>query len=76
MKEYEIKEIRGLEWHELGDNKYLLKNVLDENRIKKYVDDEWYRNGCEVRHNDNVREKFDWDKSYIKNIVLENFKKI
>ncbi len=81
VKEYELySEIKykDLDWYVLKDRgKYvrlLLKGVLDEDRIKKYVDDDWYRNENEVRHTDCVRGPFRWKDSYIRNVVLHNFK--
>lgn len=55
--------------------KLLLKNILDEKRIKKYSDDEWYINGKYVAHTSDIRPPFNWDKSYIKNTILPNFLK-
>lgn len=73
-------KFKDLEWYVLEINKkkakLLLADVLDERHIKKYVDDEWYRNGFEVRHNFNIKANANgWENSYIKNVVLENFKK-
>lgn len=77
MEKYEIKQIGGLDWYYLGESergqKFLLKEVLDEERIKKYADDEFMYKGCGVRHQDKIRP-FDWDKSYIKNVILMAFK--
>lgn len=76
MKKYDEINFKGLDWYVLDTNedktKLLLKNVLDEERIKKYADDDFMINGHDVRHQDNIRP-FDWDKSYIKNVILPNF---
>lgn len=76
MKQINFK---GLDWYVLEENneitKLLLKDVLDEERITKYCPDAWFRNGKEVRHSDNVRAPFNWNKSYIKTTVLLNFKR-
>lgn len=72
-------EFKDLEWIVLEENedttRLLLKDVLDEERIKKYSNDDWYIDGCYVAHSDNARPPFDWNKSYIKNVILEEFKK-
>ena len=77
MKKYDEIKFQGLDWYVIDFNndevKLLLKDVLDEERIKKYSDDDFMINKHEVRHQDNIRE-FDWDKSYIKNTILPNFK--
>lgn len=73
-----MKEIRfkDLDWYVLeekdGITKLLLKNVLNKERIKKYADDDFMYNDEYVRHQDTIRP-YDWDKSYIKNIILPNF---
>lgn len=70
---------KDLDWYVLEkDNeniKLLLVDVLDEEHIKKYVDDEWYRDGYEVRHSSDKRCGKTWEDSYIKQVILENFKK-
>jgi len=70
---------KDLEWYiiDIKDNevKLLLKDVLDEERIKKYSTDEWFVNGKCVAHSDCVRAPFNWDLSYIKNTILDNFSK-
>lgn len=74
-----MKEInyKNLDWYVLEENeettRLLLKNVLDEERIKKYCDDEWFRDGQEVRHSSDVRAPFNWENSYINNVILPNF---
>lgn len=79
MEKYSIINFKNLDWYVIdideinGTTRLLLKDVLDEERIKKYVDDEWYRNGSYVRHTYDVRPPFNWDNSYIKNVVLPNF---
>ncbi len=76
MKEIKFKD---LDWYVLeekeGKTKLLLKNVLDEERIKKYCEDDWYRNGKEVRHSDCIRPPFVWENSYIYKVILPNFLK-
>lgn len=78
-KKYDEIKFKDLDWYviDVQDNKItlLLKDVLDEERIKKYCEDDWYREGNKVRHSDCVRAPFDWNKSYIKNVILPNFKK-
>lgn len=72
------RRIGNLDWIYLGEEgnkeKYLLKDVLDNERIAKYADDEFMYNGHDVRHQDTIRP-FDWNKSYIKNTILPAFKK-
>lgn len=81
MEKYSVINFKNLDWYVIdideinGTTRLLLKDVLDEARIKKYVDDEWYRNGSCVRHTYDVRPPFNWDNSYIKNVVLPNFVK-
>ena len=76
MKEIKFKD---LDWYVLeekeGKTKLLLKNVLDEERIKKYCEDDWYRDGKEVRHSDCVKPPFVWENSYIYKVILPNFLK-
>lgn len=75
MKEIKFKDLDWYVIEETDDSvKLLLKNVLDEERIKKYSNDDWYVNGYEVRLTSDVKPPFDWEKSYVKNIILENFK--
>lgn len=78
MEKYEQIKAKDLDWYYLGEengiHKILAKNVLDEERIKKYADDDFMINGHDVRHQDTIRP-FDWDKSYIKNVILPAFKK-
>lgn len=79
MEKYSIINFKNLDWYVIdideinGTTRLLLKDVLNEERIKKYVDDEWYRNGSCVRYTYDVRPPFNWDNSYIKNVVLPNF---
>ena len=79
MKKYDEISYKGLRWiviEEIDEEvKLLLKNILDEERIKKYSDDEWYINGKYVAHTSDIRPPFNWDKSYIKNTILPNFLK-
>ena len=70
---------KNLEWYILEINeenvKLLCVNVLDEKHIKKYIDDERYRYEDRVRYDlDFYNSTISWENSYIKNIVLENFK--
>ena len=75
MKEIKFKDLDWYVIEETDDSvKLLLKNVLDEGRIEKYSNDDWYVNGYEVRLTNDVKPPFDWEKSYVKNIILENFK--
>lgn len=75
MKKIKFKDLDWYVIEETDDSvKLLLKNVLDEERIKKYSSDDWYVDGCEVRLTSDVKSPFDWEKSYVKNIILENFK--
>lgn len=81
-KEYKVGDLityKGFEWYVMdyeGKNiKLLLKDVLNEEHIKKYVDDEWWYNGCYVRMNSDIKPPFDYEKSYMKNVILENFRK-
>lgn len=76
MKEIKFKD---LEWYVLEENedttKLLLKDVLDEERIKRYCDDEWYINGYEVRMSENIRTGLKWEDTYIYKTILPNFAK-
>lgn len=75
MKKIKFKDLDWYVIEETDDSvKLLLKNVLDEERIKKYSSDDWYVDGYEVRLTNDVKPPFDWEKSYVKNIILENFK--
>lgn len=75
MKEIKFKDLDWYVIEETDDSvKLLLKNVLDEGRIEKYSNDDWYVDSCEVRLTNDVKPPFDWEKSYVKNIILENFK--
>lgn len=75
MKEIKFKDLDWYVIEEIDDSvKLLLKNVLDEERIRKYSNDDWYVDGCEVRITSDVKPPFDWEKSYVKNVILENFK--
>lgn len=75
MKEIKFKDLDWYVIEEIDDSvKLLLKNVLDEERIRKYSNDDWYVDGYEVRLTNDVKPPFDWEKSYVKNIILENFK--
>lgn len=78
MEKYEKIKFKALDWYYLGEengkSKLLLKDVLDDERIKKYADDDFMYDGHDVRHQDTIRP-FDWDKSYIKNTILPNFLK-
>lgn len=75
MKEIKFKDLDWYVIKEIDDSvKLLLKNVLDEERIKKYSNDDWYVDGYEVRLTSDVKPPFDWEKSYVKNVILENFK--
>ena len=76
----ETIKFKGYEWIKLEENdgktRLFLKNTLDEDKLEKCVEDEWYLDGCEVRLTENVRPPFNWENSYVKKVVLENFKKI
>ena len=76
----ETIKFKGYEWIKLEENdgktRLFLKNTLDEDTLEKCVEDEWYLEGCEVRLTENVRPPFNWENSYVKKVVLENFKKI
>lgn len=75
MKEIKFKDLDWYVIEETDDSvKLLLKNVLDEGRIEKYSNDDWYVNGYEVRLTSDVKPPFDWEKSYVKKVILENFK--
>ena len=75
MKKIKFKDLDWYVIEEIDDSvKLLLKNVLDEERIRKYSNDDWYVDGYEVRLTNDVKPPFDWEKSYVKNIILENFK--
>lgn len=78
MKKYDEIKFKDLDWYVIDiseDNiKLLLKNVLDEERIKKYSNDDFMIVSNEVRHQDNIRP-YEWDKSYIKNQILPEFVK-
>lgn len=77
MKEYDKIKYKGLDWYVLDTNeettRLLLKDVISEEKIKEYADDEFMIDDYEVRHQDNIRN-FDWEKSYIKNVILPAFK--
>lgn len=79
-KTYEVGEgitFKSLEWLVTKDNNttiaMILKNVLDEERIKKYVTDEELRNGFEVVMTDTIKS-ISWEQSFIYNVVLPKFK--
>lgn len=75
MKEIKFKDLDWYVIEETDDSvKLLLKNVLDKERIRKYSNDDWYVDGYKVRLTSDVKPPFDWEKSYVKNIILENFK--
>ena len=75
MKEIKFKDLDWYVIEETDDSvKLLLKNVLDEERIRKYSNDDWYVDGYEVRLTSDIKPPFDWEKSYVKNVILENFK--
>lgn len=75
MKEIKFKDLDWYVIEETDDSvKLLLKNVLDEGRIEKYSNDDWYVDSCEVRLTNDVKPPFDWEKSYVKKVILENFK--
>lgn len=75
---YSEINFKDIDWYVIEDNgnelKLLSKYVLDEEHIKKYCDDEFMHKGHDVRHTDTLRP-IKWEQSYIKNVVLENFKK-
>lgn len=77
MKQYDAVKFEDLEWYVLETNenttKLLLKDVLDEERIKKYCEDDEYCENNEVRHSFNLYSPFNWENSYIKNVILPNF---
>lgn len=77
MKKYDVINFEDLEWYVLETNenttKLLLKDVLDEERIKKYSEDDKYCERNEVRHSFNLYPPFNWENSYIKNVILPNF---
>lgn len=76
----ETIKFKGYEWIKLEENdgktRLFLKNTLDEDTLEKCVEDKWYLDGCEVRLTENVKSPFNWENSYVKKVVLENFKKI
>ena len=76
----ETIKFKGYEWIKLEENdgktRLFLKNTLDEDTLEKCVEDKWYLDGCEVRLTENVRPPFNWENSYVKKVVLDNFKKI
>ena len=76
----ETIKFKGYEWIKLEENdgktRLFLKNTLDEDTLEKCVEDKWYLDGREVRLTENVRPPFNWENSYVKKVVLENFKKI
>ena len=76
----ETKKFKGYEWIKLEENdgktKLFLKNTLDGDTLEKCVEDKWYLDGREVRLTENVKPPFNWENSYVKKVVLENFKKI
>lgn len=75
----ETIKFKGYEWIKLEENdgktRLFLKNTLDEDTLKKCVEDKWYLDGCEVRLAENLKPPFNWKNSYVKKVVLENFKK-
>ena len=78
MELYEEIKFKGLDFVYIGNtkdgrSKILLKNVLTEEQIKKYCEDDKYRDGNEVRHSFNLYPPFNWEDSYIKNVILPNF---
>ena len=79
FKKYDEISYKKLRWIVIEETdeevKLLLKNILDEERIEKYSDDEWYINEKYVVHTSDIRAPFNWDKSYIKNTILPNFLK-
>lgn len=76
MKKYDEIQFKGLDWYVIdidGDNvKLLAKEVLTEDQIKKYADDDFMISGNEVRHSDCIRLD-DMEKSYIITTILPNF---
>lgn len=76
----ETIKFKGYEWIKLEENdgktRLFLKNTLDEDTLEKCVEDKWYLDGCEVRLAENLKPPFNWENSYVKKVVLENFKKI
>ena len=71
-------KFKGLDFIYIGDaedgrKKILLKDVLTEEQIKKYCEDNKYRDGKEVRHSFNLYPPFNWKDSYIKTVILPNF---
>lgn len=76
FKEIEYKKLK---WYVIETNeketRLLLKDILDEERIRKYSTNDWYVNKCFVAHSYYIRAPFNWDNSYIKNTILSNFEK-
>jgi len=78
MKINDLIDFKDRKWYVLGINDdevtLLLKNCLSEEDIKElYDDDDFMISGRYVRHQDNIRP-YSWEKSYIKNVILKNFK--
>lgn len=77
MKKYDLIRFKDLEWYVLSTDenktKLLLKDILDKERIKRYSDDDFMIMFSSVRHQDTIRP-FDWNNSYIKNVILPKFK--
>lgn len=80
-REYKIGNIvryRERDWYvikvEGNSIKLLLKDILSKEDINKYSPDKWYNNEKFLRLSDNVRPPFNYEESYVKNTVLENFK--
>lgn len=75
----ETIKFKGYEWIKLEENegktRLFLKKTLDKDTLEKCVEDKWYLDGREVRLAENVKPPFNWENSYVKKVVLENFKK-
>ncbi len=73
-------KFKGHEWIVLrrNDNKatLLLKNVLDGQTISYCDLDKWYFDGHEVKFASTVKPPLKWEHSYMKTVILENFKKL
>ena len=76
----ETIEFRGYEWIVLQRNngkvKLLLKNVLDGQTISYCRLDKWYFDGYEVKFASTMKPPLKWKHSYMKTVILENFKRL
>ncbi len=72
-------KFKGYEWIKLGENegktRLFLKNILDKETLEKCVEDKWYLDDNKVILSENIKSPFDWENSYAKKVILENFKK-